>query len=132
VESAGRLGPARQSLQFVANAAVERYGESIKDEQEILTHLSDMAMEIYAMDSAICRADKHPTELHALMAETFVSDALARVQWSATQILAALLDEDALAAQLGRLHALCAYTPSNTVNSRRRIAEYLLENDDWR
>jgi alkylation response protein AidB-like acyl-CoA dehydrogenase len=132
VESAGKLGPARQALQLVANAAVERHGESVKDEQEILMHLADMAMEIYAMDSAISRADKHPTELHALMAETFVSDALARVWWSATQILAALLEGHALAAQLGRLHALSAHTPSNTVNSRRRIAEYLLENDDWR
>jgi len=95
-------------------------------------HLADMTMEIYAMDSAICRAEKYPTEVHVLMAGTFVSDALERVRWSATQILAALFDGDTLTTHLGRLHALCAYTPTNTVNSRRRIAEYLLENDDWR
>ena len=131
IELNGMLGPARQSLQFVANAAAERHGESIKDEQEILMYLADMAIEIYAMDSAICRAQKHRTELHAEMSETFVSDALARVQWSATQVLATLFDGDRLSAQLGRLHALSAHTPTNTVRSRRRIAEYLMEND-WR
>jgi alkylation response protein AidB-like acyl-CoA dehydrogenase len=131
IELKGVLGAARQALQFVANASVERHGESIKDEQEILTHLADIAIAIYAMDSAICRADKHRTELHAWLAETFVSDGLARVWWSATQILAALFDGDALAAQLGRLHSMSAYTPANTVHSRRKIAGYLLEND-WR
>jgi alkylation response protein AidB-like acyl-CoA dehydrogenase len=129
IESTGVLGPARESLQLVANVAMERYGEAIKDEQEILTLLADMAMEIYAMDSAICRAGKHPTELHALMAATFVSDALARLWRSATQILAALFDRDALGTQLARMHTMFAYTPANTVHSRREIAEYLLEND---
>jgi butyryl-CoA dehydrogenase len=131
IESTGMLGPARQCLQFAANEAVERHGESIRDEQEILMNLADMAMEIYAMDSAVCRARKYRTEFHAWMAETFVSDALARVWRSATQVLAALFDGDTLQAQLRRLHASSAYTPANTVHSRRKIAEYLLEND-WR
>lgn len=129
VESRGMLGAARQALHLVANAAVERHGESIKDEQEILTYLADIAMAIYAMDSATCRAEKHPTELHAWMAETFVSDALAQVWRSATQILAAVFNGDALSTHLSRLHAMTAYTPANTVHSRRKIAEYLLEND---
>ena len=131
VESTGTLGPARQCLHFVANTAAEKHGESLKDEQEILTHLADMTMAIYAMDSAICRAGKHGTELHKLLAETFVSDAQAQVQWSATQVLAALFDGNALRTQLDRLRAMSAHIPANTVHNRRRIAEYLLEND-WR
>jgi alkylation response protein AidB-like acyl-CoA dehydrogenase len=127
----GRLGPARQSLAFAASVASERYGETIRDEQEILMHFADMAMEIYAMDSAISRAEKYSTDFHSWIRETFVSDALARVERSATQILAAVAEGDALQTHLGRLHALSTYTPGNTISSRRRIAEYLLDSD-WR
>ena len=101
VESSGQLGPARQVLQFVANLAAEKHGEAIKDQQEILMHLADMTMEIYAMDSALCRSLRSQTHVHAWIAETFVSDAVARVWWSATQIVASLVDGDELAAHLG-------------------------------
>jgi alkylation response protein AidB-like acyl-CoA dehydrogenase len=129
IDSAGTLGPVREYLQFVATAALERHGDSIKDEQETLTHIANMAIEIYAMDSAICRSGKHRAEFHSLLAETFVSDALVRVSFSAAQILASLFEGDALEAQLSHLRALSTYTPANTIRSRRRIAEYLLEND---
>jgi hypothetical protein len=54
---------------------------------------------------------------------------MARVWWSATQIVASLVEGDELAAHLGRLHGLLAYTPANTIQNRQRIAEFLLDND---
>ena len=129
VESSGQLGPARQVLQFVANLATEKHGEALKDQQEILMHLADMTMEIYAMDSALCRSLRSPAQVHGWIAETFVSDAMARIWWSATQIVASLVEGDELAAHLGRLHGLLAYTPANTIQNRQRIAEFLLDND---
>ena len=131
VHTTGRLASARQALAFVANLAVERHGEGVKDEQEILMHLADMVMEIYAMDSAICRAEKNPSEFHTWIAETFLSDSLARVWRSAVQILSALVRGNTLQTHLGSMQALSAYTPADTVHSRRRIAEYLLDNN-WK
>ena len=127
----GPLGPARQALEFVARLAAEHHGDAIREEQEILMHLADMSMQIFAMDSALCRAKKNPGDVQAWMVETFVSDGLARVWQSATQILSALASSDSLEAHLKRLHALSAYTPANTVQNRRKIAEYLLDNS-WR
>jgi alkylation response protein AidB-like acyl-CoA dehydrogenase len=129
VDSSGRLGPARQVLQFVANLALQCHGEAIKDQQEILMHLADITMEIYAMDSALCRAARSGSGLHSWMAETFVSDALARVSWSATQIVASLAEGEQLQAHLGRLRGSLAYTPANTVQTRQRIAESFLDNE---
>ena len=135
VDPAGQLGPAREALQFVANLAEERHGEGIKDQQEVLMHLSDMTMEIYAMDSALCRAGRRGSAVHSLMplmplmAETFVSDAMARVAWSATQIIASLAEGEELEAHLGRLRRSLVHTPANTVQTRHRIAESLLDNE---
>jgi alkylation response protein AidB-like acyl-CoA dehydrogenase len=77
VDSSGDLGDARRILQFTASLAAEKYGESVKDEQEILMHLADMTMEIYAMDSAVSRARKNANkDTDEWMTNTFVSDAL--------------------------------------------------------
>jgi alkylation response protein AidB-like acyl-CoA dehydrogenase len=131
VETSGPLGPARQVLQFVTNLAAEKHGEAIKDQQEVLMHIADMTMEMYAMESALCRSGRTGIELHARMAETFVNDALARLAWSATQIVAALADGDELRTHLGRIQQLLAHTPANTVQNRRRIAESLLDKDGF-
>jgi alkylation response protein AidB-like acyl-CoA dehydrogenase len=128
VASSGRLGSARRILQLVAHEAAEKYGDSLKDEQEILMHVADMTMEIYAMDSALCRLEKSRLkDFHAWKTETFVSDALSRIRWSGIQVLAAVLDGENLQTQLTRLNELSAYTPGNTIESRRRIAEALLD-----
>jgi alkylation response protein AidB-like acyl-CoA dehydrogenase len=125
--SDGRLAPARQSLFFAAHLAYGKYGETLKDEQEILMHLADMTMEIYAMDSALCRAAKRGSdEISTMMAETFVSDALSRVELLASQVVAAT-SEGALQQPLGHLRSIAAHTPANTIRNRRRIAEYLLD-----
>lgn len=42
----------------VAGSAVQKYMDKLKDEQEILIALADMAINIFALESAVLRADK--------------------------------------------------------------------------
>jgi hypothetical protein len=126
--ASGRLGGARQALHLAASLAFERYGDALRDEQEILMHLADITMEIYAMDSALSRVEKKRLgDPYARIAETFFSDALARVRWSTTQILAAILEGERLRSQLAQLAEWSADTPANAVQNRRQIAEALLD-----
>src|SRR5205809_4612921 len=48
-------GPAqaKKALLFTAGAALQKYGESIRDEQEVVMHLSNIVMEAYAIDTAV-------------------------------------------------------------------------------
>lgn len=129
VEVSGVLGPARQLLQSVTTLAVERHGEELKDQQEILMHIADMVMEIYAMDSALARAERSKSAVAGWLAETFVSDSTARVLKSATPVLASLLTGEKLRSHIARMHESLAYTPADTVQKRRQIAEWLLDRD---
>src|SRR5437773_9918889 len=54
-EELSALQGARKAFLSIAGAAAARFGESLKNEQEVLMHLSDMVMEIYAMDTALRR-----------------------------------------------------------------------------
>jgi alkylation response protein AidB-like acyl-CoA dehydrogenase len=123
------VGQAKKALLFAAGSAIQRFGESIRDEQEVLMHLSNMVMEIYAMDTAVCRVLKNASsDIQADVTRTFINDAMNRMEFSGRQVLAAVAEGDALRMQLGGLRRLIRWAPINTVKSRQRIAEHLVDN----
>jgi alkylation response protein AidB-like acyl-CoA dehydrogenase len=123
---------AKKALLFVAGSAIQKYGEAIKDEQEVLMHLSDIVMEVFAMDTAVARlAKKSSSDIHLDAARTFINDALGRVELSGRQVLAAVSDGDALRMRLAALRRFLRWTPIDTVRSRRRIVEFLADSNRY-
>jgi len=122
------LAQSKKALLFTAGSAIQRFADSIRDEQEVLMHLSNMVMEIFAIDTAIQRLRKRDSSsLHADVTRTFVNDAVVRIEFAAKQVLAAVAEGDALRAQLGALRRLMRWTPLNTVKARQRIADFLID-----
>ena len=130
--SSGVVGGARQALELSAHIAAEKYGDAVSDQQEVLTHLADMAIEIYAMDSALARAAKSGNAMHREIADTFVNDAMQRVRWSSMQVIAAMTESTERKTHLANVDRLCAPYSTDTVSARRRIAEAQLEGQDSR
>src|SRR6185437_16923034 len=52
------LASAKKMTLFAAGAAAQRYMAAISEEQEIMGAIADMVIEVYAMESAILRAEK--------------------------------------------------------------------------
>src|SRR6185437_1398787 len=52
------LANAKKLTLFAAGAATQKYMAAISDEQEVMGAIADMVIEIYAMESAILRAQK--------------------------------------------------------------------------
>jgi alkylation response protein AidB-like acyl-CoA dehydrogenase len=126
--ASGETAAAKEALKLVAELALDVQKDGMKDAQEVLMHLADMAIEIYAMDSALCRAARPGAgNTHTCMAKTFVNDALPRVSWSATQTLASLAEGESLRDGLDRIRRLFSQIPLDTVRMRRQIAEHVLD-----
>ena len=124
----GAPAKARLASLFVATTVAQKYGNRIREEQEVLMHLSDMLMETYAIDSAVVRLSKLAgSSLHADVVQTFAADATERIESSARQALGAVVDPQELPGQLAAIHQLLALTPTDTVSARRRIARTLTE-----
>ncbi len=124
----GAPAKARLASLFVATTVAQKYGNQIREEQEVLMHLSDMLMETYAIDSAVVRLSKLAgSSLHADVVQTFAADATERIESSARQALGAVVDPQELPGQLAAIHQLLALTPTDTVSARRRIARTLTE-----
>jgi alkylation response protein AidB-like acyl-CoA dehydrogenase len=122
---------ARKATLFVAGAAVQKYMDSIRDEQEVLMHISNMVMETYAMDTAIRRLLKKESAVSEEIVRTFINDAVSRIEFSGRQVLAAISEGDTLRTQLSALRRLLRWSPVNTVKARQRIAEYLTDRGTW-
>ncbi|MDE3156873.1 MAG: acyl-CoA dehydrogenase family protein [Acidobacteriota bacterium] len=109
--------------------AMQRYGQSLTDQQEVLMYVSDILMDVYSAESAVLRAlDSQArkigtADLQTDAARVFVSDAAARVESNARCALAAMAEGDTLRTQLAALRRLLKVVPVDTVTLRRRIAE---------
>jgi alkylation response protein AidB-like acyl-CoA dehydrogenase len=127
-EESSAVDQSKKAFLFVTQAAVQKYADSIKNEQEVLMHLSNMVMEIYAMDTALHRAGKsNSSELSRAIVRTFINDAVHRLMFSASQVLASIGEGEGLQTQLSTVQRLLRWTPLNTIQLRHRIAEQLIE-----
>jgi alkylation response protein AidB-like acyl-CoA dehydrogenase len=111
---------------MVLGTAMQTYGESLADQQEVLSATADIIMDVYAAESTMLRAQQ-ATTLHADAAAVFVNDAAGRVEMTARNVLAAMAEGDNLRTLLAALRRLLKVTPVNTVALRRRIADAVSE-----
>ncbi|MGE3956842.1 MAG: acyl-CoA dehydrogenase family protein [Vicinamibacterales bacterium] len=107
--------------------AMQTYREALPEQQEVLIHVADMVMETYAADSALLRAGAAAgtaaADLHAAAARTFVNDAAVRIEASARQALATMVEGDTLRTMLAGLKRLFRQMPINTAALRRQLAD---------
>ena len=119
----------KKATLMVLGLAMQTYGEKMTDQQEVLMHAADMAIDTYAAESALLRASAAEANrttnanLQADAARVFVNDAGMRLEASAKQALAAMLDGDTLRTMLAGLRRLFKQTPINTAALRRRLAD---------
>jgi alkylation response protein AidB-like acyl-CoA dehydrogenase len=115
---------------MLAGTAMQRYGDKLQDEQEILTYLADVLIDTYAAESALLRAVRvaHDTtngsaDLQADAARVYIHEAAGRIELAARHCLAAVGEGDILRTQLAALRRLLKVAPINLVAVRRRLAD---------
>jgi alkylation response protein AidB-like acyl-CoA dehydrogenase len=129
----GFLGLAKHLAIASLGYAVGAYGESLKDEQEVLGHIADMVIEVYAVESTLARTEKHGAEgrlggVPADMAVVYASDTADRIAHSAKQVVAALNARGAKVTPLAEAVHNCAAQPGvDTIAARRRIADAVIQ-----
>ena len=122
------LQESKKAFLSIAGVAVAKFGESIKNEQEVLMHLSNMVIEIYAMDTSLHRAAKtNASEICGSIVRTFINDAMHRLMFYASQTLPVIAEGEELQSQLSAIQRLLRWIPINTVQLRQHIAECLID-----
>jgi alkylation response protein AidB-like acyl-CoA dehydrogenase len=128
-EEARAVESLKKAAILIFGLALQTYGQKLNDQQEVLMFLADMCIEVYGAESAVLRAKASAAAggsraaLHADATRIVVNDAMARVEASSRQALAAMVQGDTLRAMLAGARRLFKWTPIDTVTLRRRLAD---------
>jgi alkylation response protein AidB-like acyl-CoA dehydrogenase len=112
-----------------------RYGAKIEQQQEIIMNMSDIIMEVFAMESSLLRSRKLASAAGGANAadacSVYLRDAMGRIELASTTILSACAQGDELRQNLRRLRAYATHEPVNTIELRRKIAARLLASERY-
>src|SRR5215468_1177112 len=129
---------AKKMFLQAAGGAVQKFREKLADEQELIGALSNMVMEIYAMESCLLRAQKAATIKGEAASKTmrdaariFVADAMERVEHDAKRAIAAVNDGDMLTTQMAVLKRFGKRSTVDTIALRRNIAAAVQAQDRY-
>jgi alkylation response protein AidB-like acyl-CoA dehydrogenase len=120
----------KKTALMVLGTAMQTFGEKLTDQQEVLTLVADVIIDVFAAESVLLRASQAGTAdaaLNVAAAEVYITDAAARVEIAARSALAAMADGDTLRTLLAALRRILKTTPVNTVSRRRQIADAIIE-----
>jgi alkylation response protein AidB-like acyl-CoA dehydrogenase len=124
---------AKKITLFVLGTAYLRHGKDLREEQELIGIISDMIMEIYAIESALLRSQKmlngkkpERAAIPVKMTKVLFHDSLQRIGLLATRALEAMEEGESLERHLTTMRRLVLSPPLNTVALRRDIAHEMI------
>jgi hypothetical protein len=123
----------KKAILMVAGAAVQKLMMQIENEQEILMHIADMAIETFVSESCLLRVMKEvntigepAASIHTDCMRIYVNDAVDLVNKHGKEAINAFADGDEQRMMLRGLKRFTRYGPFNSKDARRRVADKLI------
>ncbi len=124
---------ARRVTLFASGAAAQKYLTDLENQQEILGWIADLAIDVFAAESAVLRAAKTAARggatapLQAAMVRLHLDEALPRIDANARRILAATEEGDTLRTMLAGLRRFLKVPSQNAAALSRQIAGAVID-----
>jgi len=129
-EEARLVRSAKKTALFMIGIAYHKYGAELEKQQEIVMNISDIVMEVFAMESSLLRSRKLAASGKgtnaADMCAVFLREAMDRVEVSGRNVIGACSAGHALRENMATLRGFANYDPLDGVALRRNIAGRLL------
>jgi butyryl-CoA dehydrogenase len=129
---------AKKMFLQAAGGAVQKFREKLAEEQELIAALSNIVMEIYAMESCLLRAQKAAaakgeSAVQTMMdaARVLIADAAERVEHEARRAVTAVSEGDMLTTQMAVLKRFGKRAPVDTIALRRGVAAAIQAQDRY-
>jgi alkylation response protein AidB-like acyl-CoA dehydrogenase len=115
---------------FTIGIAYQKYGTELEKQQEILMNISDIVMEVFAVESSLLRSRKLAASGKgtnaADMCAVFLREAMDRIEISSRNVIGACSTGNALRENMAALRGFANYDPIDAIALRRNIASRLL------
>lgn len=128
----------KKAILLTAGAAVQKLQMKIEQEQEVLMHVADMAIDSFHAESALLRAIKlveqkgeQNCNMELDMMRTYLYDAADRIHKHGKDAINAFADGDEQRMMLLGVKRFTKAAPFNSKDARRRIADKLLADNKY-
>jgi alkylation response protein AidB-like acyl-CoA dehydrogenase len=127
------LAAVKKMALFAAGVASQRFMTGLEEQQEIMADLADMISQVFALESALVRAQKiaragrSSAEVAAAMTGLLADESMALAGRAARRVLAACGEGDALETQLAILRRLARVVPADVFALSRDVARQCIE-----
>ena len=128
-EASSAAGAFKKVVLMVLGTAMQTYGDTLAEQQEVLSYAADIISDTYASESAVLRARQAAADgnrdasLHGAATRVFVNEAAMRVEAAARNALAGMAEGDTLRTLLAALRRVLKVTPINAIELRRQLAD---------
>jgi len=121
---------AKKVALLVLGIAHQEFGADLENQQEVLMNISDIVMEVFAMESTLLRTRKLAASGKAknasYMCAVFLRDAMDRLEVSSRSLIGTCSNDNARRDHMATLRAFVNYDPLDSISLRRKIASNLL------
>jgi hypothetical protein len=128
----------KKALLLVAGAAVQKFGEKIANEQEVLMNIADIINTIYLCESTLLRvqkagnSDNYKNYSNQLkMLKVLVYDSCDKINKSGKDVIYSMSEGDESTMMMLGLKRFTKHSGLNTVELRREIAKKLIEENKY-
>ena len=128
----------KQAFLVVAGTGAQKFREKIKDEQEVLLAIDDVAINIFAIESCVLRAEKMlPTLSDAkkititAAVKTFSYTAAENTAAAARKAAFYIEEGDTLAMMLGGIRRFTKYDATGLLQTKRALADAAIEAEKY-
>jgi alkylation response protein AidB-like acyl-CoA dehydrogenase len=128
----------KQAFLVLAGSGVQKFMDTIKDEQEILLAVADLAINIFAIESAVLRAEKILPKLSedrkasvSAAAKVFAFNGSETAASAARRAAYYIEEGDALTMLLAGIRRFTRYDASGLLKAKRQLAAASLEADKF-
>ncbi len=124
------LQNAKNVALFTIGIAYQKYSAELEKQQEVVMNISDIIMEVFAMESTLLRARKLAASGKgtnaADMCAVFLRDAMDRIETSSRNVIGNCSSANSLRGNMTSLSGFADYAPLDAITLRRNIARRLL------
>jgi len=125
----GLLAAGKKLGLFCAGAASQKFGTELADEQEVVSDLADILIEVLVLESTILRAEKmsHRKPLGVKLAKYYAARSFTVIRSAAERVLGAVAEGDMLQTQMAIVRRLSKHEPVNLTALGRDIASAMTD-----
>ena len=129
---------AKKIALLAAGTAVQRFGQKLEQEQEILVNIANIANQLFAIESVVLRTEKalardglDKSAQKVLYTEIFVQEAFAEIEKEAKETIIGSVEGDEARMLLSALRKLTRFTPYNLIVKKRQASLKLIAEEKY-